>query len=70
MGIITNKPSFKTILFLAGYIGLQFNLHSNELIELNRVVAKVNERIVTWGEIEKAMTLLNFTDQEKKDRAD
>ena len=69
MGTITNKPSFKIILFLAGYLGLQFNLHSKELIELNRVVAKVNERIVTWGEIEKAMTLLNFTDQEKKDRA-
>jgi len=33
------------------------------------VVAKVNERIVTWGEIENAMTLLNFTDQEKKLRA-
>lgn len=70
MGKITNIPSFKIVLFLAGYLGLQFNLHSKELVELNRVVAKVNERIVTWGEIEKAMTLLNFTDQEKKERAD
>ena len=37
-----------------------------ELIEINRVVAKVNDRIVTWGEIDNAMTRLNFSDQEKK----
>ena len=37
-----------------------------ELIEINRVVAKVNDRIVTWGEIDNAMTRLNFSEQEKK----
>ena len=47
----------------------QAQLYSAELVELNRVVAKVNERVVTWGEIENAMTMLNFTDQEKKVRA-
>lgn len=40
-----------------------------ELIEINRVTAKVNDRIVTWGEIERAMDRLNFTDEEKKKRA-
>ena len=38
----------------------------SELIEVNRVVAKVNNRIVTWGEIQSAMNLLSFTDKEKK----
>ena len=42
---------------------------SAELIEINRVTAKVNDRIVTWGEIERAMDRLNFTDEEKKQRA-
>ena len=41
----------------------------SELIEVNRVVAKVNDRIVTWGEIQSAMNLLSFTDKEKKERA-
>jgi parvulin-like peptidyl-prolyl isomerase len=40
-----------------------------ELIEINRVTAKVNDRIVTWGEIERAMDRLNFTEEEKKKRA-
>ena len=48
--------------------------HSNfvsakELIEVNRIVAKVNDRIVTWGEIAKAMDRLNFSNSEKKLRA-
>ena len=57
------------IFFLAGIIGLHSHLLGAELIELNRVVAKVNDRIVTWGEIEKDMTLLNFTEKEKQERA-
>ena len=69
MGTKTKRTSFK----IAGIfiIGLFWHaqLHSTELVELNRVVAKVNERVVTLGEIENAMTLLNFTDQEKKARA-
>jgi peptidyl-prolyl cis-trans isomerase SurA len=69
MGKIINTLTLKTFLFLAGFLGIHYQAYASDLIELNRVVAKVNERIVTWGEIEKAMTLLNFTDQEKKDRA-
>jgi parvulin-like peptidyl-prolyl isomerase len=42
---------------------------SAELIEINRVVAKVNERVVTWGEIENTMTRMNFSETEKKSRA-
>ncbi|MBT7650671.1 MAG: hypothetical protein HN553_06825, partial [Opitutae bacterium] len=69
MGIKTKRTSFKILgIFIIGLSG-QSQLFSAELVELNRVVAKVNERIVTWGEIENAMTMLNFTDQEKKVRA-
>ena len=35
------------------------------LIEINRVAAKVNNEIVTWGEIDRAMASLNFTNSEK-----
>jgi parvulin-like peptidyl-prolyl isomerase len=69
MGTKTNQHTFKVFLFLAGLLAISNHSYGTELIELNRVVAKVNERIVTWGEIEKAMTMLNFTDQEKKERA-
>jgi parvulin-like peptidyl-prolyl isomerase len=69
MGTKTNQHTFKVFLFLAGLLVISNHSYGTELIELNRVVAKVNERIVTWGEIENAMTLLNFTDQEKKLRA-
>ena len=44
-------------------------IFGSELIEVNRVVAKVNDRIVTWVEIQSAMNLLSFTDKEKKERA-
>jgi len=54
---------------LAVTVGLSSNLALAELIEINRVVAKVNDRIVTWGEIEAPMTRLNFSEEEKKNRA-
>ena len=41
----------------------------DHLIEINRVAAKVNNEIVTWGEIDRAMTSLNFTSSEKKARS-
>lgn len=69
MGTKSKIYFLKSITFLAGILGFQFISLSAELIELNRVVAKVNERVVTWGEIENAMTLLNFTESEKNDRA-
>ena len=69
MGTKTKRTSFKILgIFVTGLFW-QAQLYSAELVELNRVVAKVNERVVTWGEIENAMTMLNFTDQEKKVRA-
>jgi len=50
-------------------LALSSSLLLAELIEINRVVAKVNDRIVTWGEIETPMTRLNFSEEEKKNRA-
>ena len=47
----------------------QVALADKNLIEINRVAAKVNNEIVTWGEIDRAMTSLNFTNSEKKERA-
>ena len=44
--------------------------NEGELQEINRVVAKVNGRIITWGEIERKMDQLNFTKSEKKQRAE
>ena len=69
MGIKTKRIAFKISLSITALLCFQTFLTGAELIELNRVVAKVNERVVTWGEIENAMTLLNFTEQEKKARA-
>lgn len=66
MGIKTKRIAFKISLSITALLCFQTFLTGAELIELNRVVAKVNERVVTWGEIENAMTLLNFTEQEKK----
>lgn len=37
-----------------------------ELVEINRVLAKVEDRIVTQGEINKAMDLLDYSPEEKK----
>ena len=42
------------------------SLADDNLIEINRVAAKVNNEIVTWGEIDRAMTSLNFTNSEKR----
>ena len=40
----------------------------NEPIEINRIVARVNDRIITLGEIDRAMDRMNFTDAEKTKR--
>ncbi len=40
-----------------------------DLVEINRVMAKVEDRIVTRGEVDKAMDMLNFTKAEKNSRA-
>lgn len=40
-----------------------------KLVEVNRVVARVNDKIITWGEIALAMEKLNFSEEEKLLRA-
>ena len=68
MGIKTIKTLSRKSLFFASATALFVQCLNAELIEINRVVAKVNDRIVTWGEIDNAMTRLNFSEQEKKKR--
>jgi parvulin-like peptidyl-prolyl isomerase len=68
MGIKTNKTFSRKSLFFAAALSFCVHCLNAELIEINRVVAKVNDRIVTWGEIDNAMTRLNFSEQEKKKR--
>ena len=68
MGIKTINTLSRKSLFFASATALFVHCLNAELIEINRVVAKVNDRIVTWGEIDNAMTRLNFSDQEKKKR--
>lgn len=66
----TKTSYFFSILASLGMTSASVTLPAKaELIEINRVTAKVNDRIVTWGEIERAMDRLNFTDEEKKLRA-
>ena len=48
---------------------LQFSssvLAEDQLIEVNRIAANVDNEIVTWGEIERSMEQFNFTGAEKK----
>jgi len=65
---------FGNIIFISAtaYLGLCSSLLGNvdKLQEINRVVAKVNGRIITWGEIERKMDQLNFSEREKKQRAE
>ncbi len=69
MGIKSINSFARKASILAVTVGLSSNLALAELIEINRVVAKVNDRIVTWGEIDAPMTRLNFSEEEKKNRA-
>jgi len=68
MGIKLSKTSARRTLLFASLVSSFFHCLNAELIEINRVVAKVNDRIVTMGEIDNAMNRLNFSDQEKKKR--
>lgn len=49
--------------------GFCYLIAEDELIEINRIVARINDRVVTWGEIELAMEKLNFSEKEKLQRA-
>ena len=69
MGMKTSNSTIRTACLLSLAIACLATSLRAELIEINRVVAKVNERIVTWGEIDSAMTRLNFSDEERAQRA-
>tara|TARA_Y100000588_G_C14244082_1_gene920674 strand:+ start:1258 stop:2277 length:1020 start_codon:yes stop_codon:yes gene_type:complete len=58
--------NFTVVLLL---IAIPLASMKGELIEINRVMAKVEDRIVTRGEVDKAMDMLNFTKAEKDSRA-
>lgn len=51
--------------FIVLLSGFGYLAHGDELIELNRVVAQVNDKVVTWGEIEQAVNLTNYSRKEK-----
>ena len=69
MGILTTDffNGFK-LPILFGVIASTFTIMAKP-IEINRVTARVNDRIVTWGEVERDMDRLNFTEEEKENRA-
>ena len=69
MGKRNNKIMCFGVLMGMVLPAVQVALADDNLIEINRVAAKVNNEIVTWGEIDRAMTSLNFTNSEKKERA-
>ena len=69
MGKITRFYQQSGVVLGALFFGYQSVSADDHLIEINRVAAKVNNEIVTWGEIDRAMTSLNFTNSEKKERA-
>ena len=49
--------------------GFGYLIAEDDLIEVNRIVARINDRVITWGEIELAMEKLNFSEKEKLQRA-
>ena len=55
--------------FVITFCSFSCLLGRNELIEVNRVVARVNGEVITWGEIELALEKLNFPEKEKLQRA-
>ena len=42
---------------------------AEKLVEINRVVAQVDDNVITQGELDRVLELLKLSDQEKKDRA-
>ena len=62
--IITFNPAAFFLLTAIPVVSLKA-----DLVEINRVMAKVEDRIVTRGEVDKAMDMLNFTKAEKDSRA-
>ena len=42
---------------------------AEKLVEINRVVAQVDDNVITQGELDRVLDLLKLSDQEKKDRA-
>ena len=54
MGILFKKTNLFVLTVLTCSMTL-FSSGDRELVEINRIVAKVNDRIITWGEIERKM---------------
>ena len=46
------------------FFGFLVDVLGNDLVEVNRIVARVNDQVITWGEIEIAMEKLNFSAKE------
>ena len=65
MGLYKKLGSFLRI----AVFGLMVQSVAAKLMEVNRVVARVNNEVITWGEIELAMDKLNFSEEEKLLRA-
>jgi parvulin-like peptidyl-prolyl isomerase len=63
-------PNITKTLIYFFFVTLFAQLNASELIEVNRVVAQVNDEVVTWGEIEMAMEKLNFPESERLKRAE
>lgn len=42
---------------------------AEKLVEINRVVAQVDDKVITQGELDRVLELLKLSEQEKKDRA-
>ncbi len=71
MGIPSKKSYRSSGVLLAYFLLLSAPVSSSEkeLVEINRVVAKINDRVITWGEIERDMDGLNFSEVDKIKRA-
>ena len=42
---------------------------AEKLVEINRVVAQVDDKVITQGELDRVLELLKLSEQEKKNRA-
>ena len=50
-------------------IALPGAAHAEKLVEINRLVAQVEDRVITQGELDRVLELLNLSEEEKKKRS-
>ena len=43
--------------------------HAEQLVEINRLVAQVEDKVITQGELDRVLNLLNLSGEEKKNRS-